>query len=296
MLIDGATSRRVERRVVFMTDMMPNTGATGENEITSLFSETAAEGIHTTFVGMGLDANAELADSLSGIRGANHYFVHSADEFEQRLGEEFDYMVTPLVYNLDLEVDAEGYEVEAVHGSPSADAADGQLMRVGTLFPSAKQDGEARGGVVLVRLTQTSPAAELELVASWTERGGGEQVERVTVSMPDTSETFAHAGVRKAVALARYARELRAWARDVHERADGATGVDDWLLPDQRAQHERESVPLVVPGQYADRFSRLREYLEREMAAVDDETMQQELELLGTLCQQATVTSTEVQE
>jgi Ca-activated chloride channel family protein len=296
MLIDGATSRRVERRVVFMTDMMPNTGATGENELTSLFSKAAAEGIHTTFVGMGLDANAELADALSGIRGANHYFVHSADEFEQRLGEEFDYMVTPLVYDLDLEVDAEGYEVEAVHGSPSADAADGQLMRVGTLFPSAKQDGEARGGVVLVRLTQTSLDAELELVASWTERGGGEQVERVTVSMPDTPEKFAHTGIRKAVGLARYARELQAWAREVHERADGATGVDDWLLPDQRAQHERESVPLVVPDQYADRFSRLREYLEREMVAVDDETIQQELELLGTLCQQATVTSTEVQE
>jgi len=68
---------------------------------------------------MGLDANAELADILSGIRGANHYFIHSATEFERRLGEEFDYMVTPLVYDLNLDVDADGYEIEAVHGSPS---------------------------------------------------------------------------------------------------------------------------------------------------------------------------------
>jgi len=58
---------------------------------------------------MGLDANAELADILSGIRGANHYFIHSATEFERRLGEEFDYMVTPLVYDLNLDVDADGY-------------------------------------------------------------------------------------------------------------------------------------------------------------------------------------------
>lgn len=296
MLIDGTTSRRVERRVVFMTDMMPNTGATGETALTGLFADAAAEGIHMTFVGMGLDANAELADALSAIRGANHYFIHSADEFEQRLGEEFDYMVTPLVYDLDLELDADGYEIEQVHGSPSADAAGKQLMHVGTLFPSAKQDGEARGGVILVQVRQVRPDADLELVASWTERDGQERAKRVSVSMPDTPDTFAHGGVRKAVALARYARELRSWAQEVHDRADGATGVDDWLLPNQRGQHERESVPLVVPDEYVERFTGLREYLDREKTAVSDAALQQEVELLGTLCQQATAVNTEVQE
>jgi Ca-activated chloride channel family protein len=295
MLVAGASSRDVEQRLVFMTDMMPNTGETGENELTDLFADAAADGIHTTFVGMGLDANAELADTLSGIRGANHYFVHSADEFEQRLGEEFDYMVTPLVYNLDLELEADGYEVEAVHGSPSAGDGTGPLMHVGTLFPSAKQDGKARGGVVLVRVAQTTPDADLELVASWTERDGSDHAERVAVSMPDDPETFAHDGVRKAVALARYARELRAWAGDVHDRADRATGVDDWLLPDQLGDHERESVPLVVPDEYADRFTRLREYLTAEKTAVGDDSLGQELDLLGTLCQEAT-TGREVRE
>jgi succinyl-diaminopimelate desuccinylase len=32
MLVDGTPSPDVERRVVFMTDMMPNTGTTGDNE------------------------------------------------------------------------------------------------------------------------------------------------------------------------------------------------------------------------------------------------------------------------
>jgi Ca-activated chloride channel family protein len=303
MLIDGTPDPAVERRVVFTTDMMPNTGATGENELTRLFADAAGEGIHTTFVGMGLDANAELADTLSGIRGANHYFVHSAAEFERRLGEEFDYMVTPLVYDLTLDLEADGYEIGAVHGSPSADAATDRLMHVGTLFPSAKRDGEARGGVVLVRLDRVTTDADLELVASWTERGGGEHAERVTVEVPDESGTSAHDGVRsgtsahdgvrKAVALARYARELRAWAADVHDRADAATGVDDWLLPDRRGQHERESVPLVVPDRYAERFDRLRSYLADETEAVGDETIQQEVELLETLCQQAPATPRE---
>jgi Ca-activated chloride channel family protein len=294
MLMDGSSNPLVERRVVFMTDMMPNTGATSESELTKLFREAAVEGVHTTFIGMGLDANAELADTLSGIRGANHYFIHSASEFERRLGEEFDYMVTPLVFDLNLELQGDGYEVEDVHGSPSADATANRLMHVGTLFPSAKEDGEARGGVVLVRIEQTNPDAELELVASWTERGGGEHTERVSVTMPEESESFEHDGVRKAVALARYARELRTWAADVHKRADSATGVDDWLLPDQRGQHERESVPLVVPERYAERFESLQDYLAGEMEAVDDETLQQEVELLRTLCQEAPTSPREV--
>ncbi|MDB2249999.1 vWA domain-containing protein [Halorubrum ezzemoulense] len=294
MLVDGESGPNVERRVVFMTDMMPNTGATGENELTQLFAEAAVEGIHTTFIGMGLDANAELADTLSGIRGANHYFIHSATEFERRLGEEFDYMVTPLVYDLNLDLDADGYEIEAVHGSPSADAATDRLMHVGTLFPSAKQDGEARGGVILVRLKQMRSNADLDLIASWMERDGGEYTERVTVDVPNESGAYAHNGVRKAVALARYARELRTWAADVHDRADNTTGVDDWLLTDHRGEHERTSVPLVVPERYAERFDQLRRYLTDEMDIVGDETMEQEVELLERLCQQAPATPSEV--
>ncbi len=294
MLVEETPDPRVERRVVFMTDMMPNTGTTDDDALTELFADAATEGVHTTFVGMGLDANADLVETLSGIRGANHYFVHSSAEFERRLGDEFDYMVSPLVYDLTLELDGDGDEIAAVHGSPSADPQSGRLLHVGTLFPSAKEDGEARGGVVLVRLAGT--AEDLELVASWTERGGGEQTERVRVDPPEEPETYAHDGVRKAVALSRYARELRAWAGAVHGRAETATGVDDWLLPDQRGEHERESVPLVVPESHADRLATMRAYLDSEMDAVGDETLQQELALLGTLCERAETVSTEVTE
>jgi Ca-activated chloride channel family protein len=296
MLVDETPQADSEQRVVFMTDMMPNAGATGEDALTELFAEAAVEGIHTTFVGMGLDANAELAETLSGIRGANHYFIHSAEEFKQRLGDEFDYMVTPLVYDLTLEVEADGYEIAAVHGSPTAEDATERLMHVGTLFPSAKQEGEARGGVILVRLTQTSSDPDLELQASWTERNGGQHTERVSVTVPGTTETYGHNGVRKAIALARYARSLRSWASEVHDRADNATGVDDWLLPDQRGQHERESVPLVVPDEYNEQFAELRNYLTDEIEAVDDETLQQEVDLLGTLCEDAPATPQEVTE
>jgi Ca-activated chloride channel family protein len=285
---DGNDDPAVERRALFLTDMMPNTGATGEGELTDLFAEAADLGVHTTFVGVGLDANAALADRLSGIRGANQYFVRSAAEFERRLGEEFACMVTPLVFDLTLELEGEAYELAAVHGAPAADPATGRLLDAGTLFPSATDAGEARGGVVLARLEPTGAADdEPALVASWTERDGSEHRERLPVDIPEEPGTFAHDGVRKAVALARYARELRAWARDVHRRA--GAGVDDWLLPaaDRRGAHERESVPLTVPERFADRFERLRAHLARESEAVGDDDLRREVELLGTLCEAA---------
>ena len=279
---DGQT----ERRVLFMTDMMPNTGTTDADELTSLFAEAAIEGIHTTFIGIGLDANPALTQTLSGIRGANHYFIQSVSEFVRRLSEEFAYMVTPLVYDLTLELETDGYEIAAVHGSPSAEPTTNRLMHVGTLFPAQKDDGETRGGVVLVRLNQVAQAGEIQLVASWTERGGGEYTERVSVEMPDEPDCYDHSGVRKAVALARYARELRTWARDSHDRAGRETGVDE-LLPNPHGQHERQSVPLSVSPEFASRFLDLRSYLTAEIEAVGDETMGREVELVDTLCQRA---------
>jgi len=51
---------------------------------------------------------------------------------------------------------------------------------------------------------------------------------------------------------------------------------------------------LVVPERYAEAFDQLRSYLADEMETVGDETIQQELELLGTLCEQAPATPREV--
>jgi len=110
MLVDGTPSPDVERRVVFMTDMMPNTGATGTVNSRSCSRtrppQRASHDVHRHGAGRERGAGGHI---LSGIRGANHYFIHSATEFERRLGEEFDYMVTPLVYDLNLDVDADGY-------------------------------------------------------------------------------------------------------------------------------------------------------------------------------------------
>ncbi|QSG13554.1 vWFA domain containing protein (plasmid) [Halapricum desulfuricans] len=288
LLQDAPAEPDSERRVVFMTDMMPNMGSTGETRLRELFADAAADGIHTTFLGIGLDENADLADAVSDVRGANHYFVHSVEEFEQRLGEEFAYMVSPLVFDLQLELDAEGCEVAAVHGAPGNDSTD-QLIHVTTLFPSPKADGETRGGVVLVELDVTDEDRAVDLVASWVERDGSHHSERVAVELPRDMPSFDHSGVRKATALARYASLLRAWAEDVHSRANGSAGVDDWIDAGRPDEQERESVPLTVPAKYGRQFKTLRAYLVAEANALGDDTLRQEIEVLETLCDEAGV-------
>ena len=49
--------------------------------------------IYTTFIGIGVDFNTELVEGITKIRGANYYSVHSAEQFRERMDEEFEYMV-----------------------------------------------------------------------------------------------------------------------------------------------------------------------------------------------------------
>jgi len=132
-------------------------------------------------------------------------------------------------------------------------------------------------------------SADLELVASWTERDGADHSQRIQIELPDAPESYAHDGVRKAIALSRYARELRNWAEAVHTASDRSAAVDDWLIEDGRSEHEQESVPLAVSEDAAVRFQRLRAYLTDEIATLGDETLQQELHLLARLCGETTV-------
>jgi len=314
----GADLSEVENRVVFMTDAMPNQGVTGEVDIVERFDDAAGKHVHSTFVGIGLDTNADLVESISGVRGANHYFVHSTAEFEERLGEEFTYMVTPLVFDLSLDLISDGYEIEAVYGSPSADRATGEVMHVTTLFPSPTSDGETRGGVTLLELRETDPdpdpdpgpdsdpgfdtdsEASLELVANWVERDGTQGRVADTISFPDgDAEHFDNSGIRKAVFLSRYGRLLREWMGAVRasgddqpaDEADSAAdvgdegGIDDWQSPAERelGEWEAQSVPLRVPGPYREEFETFREHALREVEHIGDDTLSQELDVLELL-------------
>ena len=277
----------VETRQIVITDAMPNRGRTDDQALQDRLAGYADDGIHTSVVGVGVDFNPALVDQITAVRGANYRSVHSAEEFESYLGEEFEYMVTPLVYDLSVGLDAPDAEIAAVYGSTAAEDATADLFSVNTLFPSPTEGGETRGGVVLVKLAG-QPAGELTLRASWEDRSGSTDETTTTIAFPDTSpEHFDTTGIRKAVLLTRYADLLQNWM--IHERDEDRIVVephDEITVPPEElplGEWEQQSQPLSVSSPYATRIRRFREYFRAEADQIGDETLDQEERMLDRI-------------
>lgn len=287
-----------ENRIIFLTDAMPNigrTGATGDDDLLSMVEDNAADGIYTTFVGIGVDFNTELVDAITAVRGANYYSVHSSDQFTERMDDEFEYMVTPLVFNLSLRLDSDEISIEQVYGSTAAEESTGQIMKVNTLFPSPTEEGRTRGGVVLLQLNGT--AEEVGLEASYQTRDGESHTTSRTVSFADRQpEYFENTGVRKAVLLTRYADLMKNWMIYEHDQVN-ETGPDvrpavkvaerEGIEPPhpsfELGKWERQSVPLRVSDRYEGKIREFRTYFREEADDIGDASLDQEERMMETI-------------
>lgn len=280
-----------ENRIIFLTDAMPNIGESGDLPLFRMLEDNADQGIYTTFIGIGVDFNTELVESITKIRAANYYSVHSADEFKKRMDSEFDFMVTPLVFDLRLKLDAPGYEIEKVYGSPEADQATGELMKVNTLFPSKAEEGQVKGGVILVKLKKLSNDGNMRLSVSYQDRDGVRERDEAEVDLAGANADFyQNSGIRKAVLLSRYADLLKNWMIDERRAADkgwkivpSVTLANGIVIPVELGEWERQSLPLAVSEPYPELFGRFGEYFLVESQAIGDRTLEKEEEILKKL-------------
>ena len=277
-------------RMIFLTDAMPNTGEISQGGLFGMVRGNAENDVHTTFVGIGVDFNTELVEELTKIRGANYYSVHSAGEFNKRMVDEFDLMVTPLVFGLELTLESDMYDIMRVYGSPEADLSTGEIMRVNTLFPSRTEDGQVRGGIILLQLNGTG-SHTISLRTSYEGADGIPGGGAVNVTMQDTA-SYDNDGIRKGILLAKYADLLKSWIHDERASLAGAPPLrppypDVIYTPEHPlwplGQWERQSVPLHVSERYAGLFAEFREHFESEMAILGDDSLAQEIEMLDTL-------------
>jgi Ca-activated chloride channel family protein len=288
-----ANQSEYENRIIFLTDAMPNLGETGQDDLSDILKDNAARNIYTTFIGVGVDFNTELINNITKVQGANYYSVHSAREFKERMDDEFDYMVTPLVFDLRLNLDARGYQIEKVYGSPEADEATGEIMKVNTLFPSKVEGGQVKGGVILVKLKKLSSDSSLALKVSYKDRNGVADSDESNIDIQEKEPDFyQNTGIRKAILLSRYADLLKDWTMD--ERKALIRGERVVLVPVVTLEHgivvpvllgewERQSVPLQVSVSYRKLFGVFGSYFQTERKALDDDTLQQEETLLDKL-------------
>lgn len=287
-------SYEYENRMMVFTDAQPNTGDISTRGFNAIAATNAERRIYTTFIGIGVDFNSQLIEQITRIKGANYYSVHSPRQFRERVEEEFDYMVTPLVFDLRLDFHADGWRIEKVFGSPEADAATGSLVRINTLFAAKSEGGEVRGGLVLLKLQKMSynGSDKVYLRTTYEDRNGwidGDEAVIYLESQPP--EYFPNTGIRKGVLLSRYAALLKNWMMDERQyarynqpwspRVREDTGI---CIPAENVgQWERTSLNLSVSQPYRSIFRTFAGYFEDEMYAIGDKTLEKELQVLEWL-------------
>lgn len=295
----AADSGTYENRIIFITDAQPNLGDVSEKGLLGMVKENAEDSVHTTFIGVGVDFNTELIEGISGARGANYYSVHTPSEFKKQLDDNFDYMVTPLVFDLRLTLDAPGFVIKEVYGSPEADEATGEVLYVNTLFPSEQTDGEVRGGLVLVQMQRVSDDAVIRLTADYRDRSGSAKSSTAVVTLDHSSGFYGTTGVHKGILLSRYATLLKNWTIAERESFPVDTcpipippvwyyysiGIPPVILPPYLplGTWERQSVPLRVSREYRKLFAKFARHFASEMKVIGDSGLERELTILERL-------------
>lgn len=287
-----------ENRIIFLTDAMPNIGDTSENGLLGMTKKNADNKVYVTFIGIGVDFQTKLIEEITKVRGANYYSVHSAKEFKNRMDNEFEYMVTPLVFNLNLNLETNGFEIQKVYGSPEANEATGQIMKVNTLFPSATTEEGTKGGIIILKLKKTSSDAEMKLKVTYENRAGETSTTEKEITIPQvSSEYFENTGLRKGILLSRYADLMKNWLNDevrAKQVKDGTITVyvnyeDGIVVPVDinfsLNEWEHQSSPLVVSSEYKKLFEEFKQYFETEMQYLNDDALIQETKLLDKLIQ-----------
>jgi Ca-activated chloride channel family protein len=269
--IDTEGSER-ESRIMFLTDAMPNSGETDRSELVNMIEEARTQHkIHTTFIGIGIDANPDLIKSLSTIKGSNSYFVDNTEEFIEKVGEEFTLMTVPLVFNLRLNLEGENYNIKDVFGNPNdLDEDENSIMNVKTLFPSTGENG-TKGGVILVQLEDINENSDIRISATWEDRYGNENSDVRTVNIKSTNENyFDSKSIEKAVILKTYVNILKDWTKEHREDIRS----DQW---------EQKSIKSTVTEEYKDDIEILKDLITQRIENENMDELIKEKELVDTI-------------
>lgn len=299
--VAGSDPDQYENRIVFLTDAQPNTGVIDKDSLAAMTKANADRGIYTTFVGIGVDFNTQLTEAITKIRGANYYAVHNSRDFAFRLDQGFDYMVTPLVFDLNLKVTSDAFQIDRVYGSPEADLATGEIMRVNTLFPSDSTSAGVKGGLVLLKLRRVNDGPQLvKLAVSYLDRSGQPHTSVQDVDLSSAGlDVYPNTGIQKGLLLARYANLLKNWIHDerasLHEtkpllypRVNIGDGIP---LPETRqlSEWERTSVPLTVSPAYKNILATFKDYFTSQASQLADPDLTREIDTLTLLTNQPAV-------
>jgi len=204
------------------------------------------------------------------------------------LGENFDYFVTPIAFDVSVNMESPLFEVERIYASPGNElpSKKGECVKMISLFPSAKEEPTTtKGGVVLVKLLPKMEMKESEVVLNVVttyfdeENKKHSQQEPVKFSLPASSEHYANNSVRKAIILSRYVNLMKHWIRDTstsstRPRISRDSGIlVPAVVPPKATNHSK----MVTPH-YRELFQLFMKYLENQSDDLKDDKLVSDLE------------------
>ena len=282
---ENLDAEEYENRIIFLTDAMPNTGRTGHSELLDMARSYSDNRIYTTFIGIGVDFQTELVERLTKVRGANYYSIHSSWEFKKRLDTEFDYMVSPMLFDLRLSFISDAWKIAEVYGSPEASLATGELMRVNTLFPSPSSPEGVKGGVIVLKLENTGRAGNITLSTGFETRAGALETSSVEFAPPAAAAGFDPAKIeidaRKAVLLVRYVTLMKEWLAAARPgntakpaRPKSEQELNEW---------EHKSTSLVLPPPCREKIQKFSGHFASEMKIIGDSSLTREVSIMNAI-------------
>ena len=234
----GPDADGLGQRVMLFTDALPNVGATGTDSFVHLARVHADMDIGLTVLGLGLDLGTELATAMSEVRGGNHFTLLEAEDIRTVFDEDFDYIVTPVAYDLDVEIlPAASLHVETGLGAPVDETTGTVRFGVSTLFFSRSNGGL---GVLLApddEVLEALPDDEVvHFVMSYEQAADGVVVERTLSVAFDGGESWIgdvyesaaadDEGVYKMAAVVDVFDALRAGSAFCEGSLDGGVAAD----------------------------------------------------------------------
>lgn len=251
-VVDGLSDDRHADRIIVFTDALPTSGEYRASEFVGVMGSWGRAGIGATVFGVGADFGQALAYDISQVRGGNYFFLSDYDRIVGVFDEEFDFLVTPVAYDVEMEVSIPfEFDVAGVYGVPFDEPLGHVLtIEVPTLFLSTREGG----GAILIRLRagaladfeSESTVASIQL--KYEDRDGERADQALGLLLPAgldpaaESSYFQTEGSRRAVLLLNTALVLRKacndaqpgpyhWSRPSDEDLDRAAARLGEFLP-----------------------------------------------------------------
>ena len=141
--------------VLFLTDGLPTQGPTGtETILGNALDNEPARSVRLFTFGVGFDVNTILLDALSDELGGRSSYVTPDERIDERVGDFYSSISTPVLANVELEFDG-NVTVEEIYPQPLPDLFAGEQLVIAGRYRLDDDTGGDNPGEVAIELSGT---------------------------------------------------------------------------------------------------------------------------------------------